>query len=107
MGQNFKIEPAHSMKPGVTVMKDGVIIAAVFRGPEPCGLVLYKKEDGSEISVPFTDEYRFGSLYSVKITSIDPSQWCYRLYCGSTFFVDPCCRSLESVRIGDEMVRAG
>ena len=107
MGQNFKIEPAHSMKPGVTVMKDGVIIAAVFRGPEPCGLVLYKKEDGSEISVPFTDEYRFGSLYSVKITSIDPSQWCYRLYCGSTFFVDPCCRSLETVRIGDETVRAG
>lgn len=107
MGQNIKIEPAHSMKPGVTVMKDGVIISAVFRGPEPCGLVLYSKEDGSEVKILFTDEYRFGSLYSVRITYIDPSKWCYRLFCGSSFFVDPCSRSIETVQAGETAVRAG
>ena len=107
MGQNIKIEPAHSMKPGVTVMKDGVIISAVFRGPEPCGLVLYKKVDGSEVRILFTDEYRFGSLYSARITYIDPYEWCYRLFCGSTFFVDPCSRSIETVQIGETAVRAG
>ena len=107
MGQNIKIEPAYSMKPGVTVMKDGVIISAVFRGPEPCGLVLYRKKDGGEVNILFTDEHRFGSLYSVRISYIDPSEWCYRLFCGSTFFIDPCSRSIESVQIGEETVRAG
>ena len=107
MGHNLKIEPAHSMMPGVTVMKDGVIISAVFRGPEPCGLVLYKKADGSKVSILFTDEYRFGSLYSVRITFLDPSEWCYRLFCGSTFFIDPCSRSIESVQIDGKKVKAG
>ena len=107
MGQNIKIEPAHSMKPGVTVMKDGVIISAVFRGPDPCGLVLYRKKDGSEVKILFTDEYRFGSLYSARITFIDPSEWCYRLFCGSTYFTDPCSTCIETVQIGETTVRAG
>ena len=82
MGQNIKKEPAYSMNPGVTVLQNGVIISAVFRGPEPCGLVLYNRTDGDEIIVNFTDEYRFGSLYCVKISGIDPADWCYRLFTG-------------------------
>ena len=63
MNQNIKIEPAYCMNPGVTVTENGVIVSAVFRGKEPCGLILYSKADKSEITVQFTEEYRFGSLY--------------------------------------------
>ena len=107
MGQNIKKEPAYSMNPGVTVLQNGVIISAVFRGPEPCGLVLYNRTDGDEIIVNFTDEYRFGSLYCVKISGIDPADWCYRLFTGDVYFVDPCCRSLVKLETGEETVSAG
>ena len=107
MSQNIKIEPAHCMNPGVTVTENGVIVSAVFRGKEPCGLILYNRADKSEITVQFTDEHRFGSLYSVQITPIDPEEWCYRLFSGSTFFVDPCCRSIVQIESGGRTIRTG
>ena len=107
MNQNIKIEPAHCMNPGVTVTENGVIVSAVFRGKEPCGLVLYNCADNCEITVQFTDEYRFGSLYSVKIYPLDPSKWYYRLFSGSTFFVDPCCRSIVQIESEGQTIRAG
>ena len=107
MNQNIKIEPANCTNPGVTVTENGVIISAVFRGKEPCGLILYNTADKSEITVQFTDAHRFGSLYSVKITPLDPSKWCYRLFSGSTFFVDPCCRSIVQIESEGRTIRAG
>ena len=107
MGQNIKIEPAHCVNPGVTVTENGVIVSAVFRGKEPCGLILYNRADKSEITVQFTDEHRFGSLYSVQITPIDPDEWCYRLFSGSTFFVDPCCRSIAQIESEGRTIIAG
>ena len=107
MNQNIKIEPAHCSNPGVTVTDNGVIVSAVFRRKEPCGLVLYNTADKSEITVQFTDAHRFGSLYSVKITPLDPAKWCYRLFSGSTFFVDPCCRSIVQIESGGRTIRTG
>ena len=107
MSQNIKIEPAHCVNPGVTVTENGVIVSAVFRGKEPCGLILYNRADKSEITVQFTDEHRFGSLYSVQITPIDPDEWCYRLFSGSTFFVDPCCRSIAQIESEGRTIIAG
>ena len=107
LNQNIKIEPAHCSNPGVTVTDNGVIVSAVFRGKEPCGLVLYNTADKSEITVQFTDAHRFGSLYSVKLTPLDPAKWCYRLFSGSTFFVDPCCRSIVQIESGGRTIRTG
>ena len=107
MGQNIKVEPAHRIYPGVIVTEDGVIVSAVFRRKEPCGLILYSRADATEFSVTLTDEYCFGSLYSVKISGIDPAQWCYRLFSGSTYFVDPCCRSLVQIKSGGRTISAG
>ena len=107
MGQIIKTEPAYCTKPGTAVTENGVIVSAVFRGQEPCGLILYNKKDGRKFTVPFTDEHRFGSLYSVRISPLDPDEWCYRLYSGSTFFVDPCCRSLVKVSTQEGIISAG
>ena len=68
MSQILRTEPAYAGNPGVTVTSDGVIISAVLRGTEPCGLILYNISDGRSVKVPFTDEFRFGSLYSVRIS---------------------------------------
>ena len=100
MSQILRTEPAYAGNPGVTVTSDGVIISAVLRGTEPCGLILYNISDGRSVKVPFTDEFRFGSLYSVRISPLNTSEWGYRLYRGAASFVDPCCRSLIEVPAG-------
>lgn len=101
------IEPAYIQNPGVTVTENGVVVSAVFRGQDPCGLILYHRTEGRKITVPFTDEYRFGSLYSVKLSPVDPDQWCYRLFRGNSSFVDPCCRSLVRLETEDGTISAG
>ena len=111
MSQILKTEPAYAADPGTTVTGDGVIISAVFHGSEPCGVILYHIPDGRSVKVPFSDDFRFGSLYSVKISPLDTSVWCYRLYKGENEFVDPCCRSLVRAealnRAGNESFLAG
>ena len=111
MSQILKTEPAYAADPGTTVTGDGVIISAVFHGSEPCGVILYHIPDGRSVKVPFSDDFRFGSLYSVKISPLDTSAWCYRLYKGENEFVDPCCRSLVRAealnRAGNESFLAG
>lgn len=104
---NIMAEPAYLLNPGVLVADDGVIVAAVFRGAQPCGLVLYRISDGSRIRIPFTDEYRFGSLYCVKIRSLDPAEWGYRFYAGNTTFIDPAARSIITVRDGESDLKVG
>ncbi len=107
MVHDFKVEPAHRMNPGVIVTDDGVIFSVVFRRREPCGFVLYHKKDGTSINVPFTDEHRFGSLYSAKVSPLNPEDWCYRLFSGDDLFTDPCARSLVRTDGGEEEIPAG
>ena len=103
----FNVEPAYAQDPGVTVTEHGVIISAVLRGQDPCGLILYHIPDGTIVRVPFTDNYRFGNLHSVKISPLDSSLWCYRLYRGEISFVDPCCRSLTEIETAGETILTG
>lgn len=111
MDLKLKSEAANYMNPGVVVTDDGVIVSTVFRGNGPCGLILYHISGGNEfdtkINIPFTDAYRFGSLYSVRISPIDPLEWCYRLYSGDVLFTDPCSRSLIELRSDEETFTAG
>ena len=103
----FQTEPAYARNSGVTVTEEGIIVSSIFRGTEPCGLILYHLPDGRSVKVPFSNDYRFGSLYSVKISPLDASEWCYRLYRGGSVFVDPCCRSLVEVEAEEGKILAG
>lgn len=105
--QNIGVEPAYLMNPGVIVTGDGIMISAVFRGSESCGLVLYRISDGSQLRIPFTDKFRFGSLYCAKIRSLVPSEWGYRFYTGSVEFIDPCARSIITVKISGKDTKIG
>ena len=103
----FQTEPAYSSTAGVTVTGEAVVISTVFRGQQSCGIILYEIQSGNSVRIPFTDEYRFGSLYSVKVFPIDTGKWCYRLYRGQTSFVDPCCRSIVEISSEGETILAG
>ena len=100
----FRTEPAYMTSPGVTVTNDGIIFAAVFREALPCGIVLYHVSDGSTVKIPFTNDCRLGSLYSVRVTGLDPALWGYRLYAGERTFLDPSARQLLSVKAGKEEI---
>ena len=104
---NIVAEPAYLLNPGVFVLDDGIMIAAVFRGDESCGLILYRISDGIQVKIPFTDDYRFGSLYCAKIRSLLPSEWGYRFYTGSVEFIDPGARSIITVKSGGKDTRIG
>ncbi len=108
MHNTFRTEPAFALIPGVTVTENGVTIAVIFRDTHPCGILLYPVDGGEPVNIPFTDEYRMGRLYSVKITGIDSQWWGYRLYSDGKSFVDPCARQLITLGEGeDEITVAG
>ena len=97
----FETSPAHTVTPGTTVLHDGVAFSMVFRDCTSCGLILYHLKTKAEITVPFTDEYRYGSLYSVKIKGLDPAQWAYRYYRDDYSFEDPYARELVELTLPD------
>lgn len=93
----FSTSPAHTLQPGASALQDGAVFGAVFHDCKSCGLVLYHLPDQEEFLVPFSDEYRIGSLYSVKITGIKPEEWAYRYYRDDVTFIDPYAHKLMSI----------
>ena len=94
MAQTFTTSPAHTALPGTVISRDGVIFSAVFHDSTSCGLILYNLKDQTEVVVPFTDDCRIGSLYSVKLEGLDTSEWAYRYYRDNYSFEDPYAREL-------------
>ena len=101
MTATFQISPAHTAQPGTSALQDGAVFGAVFHDCERCGLILYHLKDHSQVRVPFTEEMRFGSLYSVRLTGIDPKEWAYRFYRDDYSFVDPHARRLSKIATED------
>lgn len=96
--------PAYTDRPGTRILKDGVVFSSVFRDCAACGLILYHLPDLEEIRIPFTDEYRYGSLYSVKICGLLPAEWGYRYYRDEISFEDPYARELMQVALHGKKV---
>lgn len=99
MTHTLAASPAYTVRPGTMVLPDGIIFSAVFHDCRKCGLLLYHLPDLSVTDVPFTDAYRYGSLYSVKIDGISPSEWGYRYYTDKETFCDPYARELLPVTL--------
>ncbi len=97
MEYKFEVSPAHALVPGVTVTTDGVCFSAIFRSCTDCGIVLYHLPDFEKVTIPFGDNFRFGSLYSMKITGIDSSQWCYRYYRDGVSYIDSYARNIVEI----------
>lgn len=102
MPHAWTASPAYTDHPGTRILKDGVVFSTVFRDCSECGLILYHLPDLEEVRIPFTDEYRYGSLYSVKITGLLPAEWGYLYYRDKVPFEDPYARELLQAQIGGE-----
>ena len=99
MTNSFETVPAYTVRPGTMVLEDGVVFSSVFRDCTRCGLILYHLPDLKELHIAFTDAFRYGSLFSVKIPGLDPKEWAYRYYRDDYTFVDPYARELMDVVI--------
>ncbi len=99
MTHTLAASPAYTIRPGTMVLPDGIIFSAVFHDCRKCGLLLYHLPDLSVTDIPFTDAYRYGSLYSVKIDGITPSEWGYSYYTDKETFCDPYARELLPVTL--------
>ena len=101
MPQSLTTSPAHTVLPGTIVNKDSVVFSAVFRDCTSCGIILYRisgSGPAKKTVIPFTDKYRYGSLYSIRIEHIDPGAYAYRYYRDNFTFVDPYARELVAVK---------
>ncbi len=106
MQNNITAVPAHAVFPGVTVLDGGVIFSVIFRNSSPRGILLFRLSDGACTEIPLTDEHRFGNLYSVRVTGIDPSLWGYLYYLdgpgGRKAFEDPYARGFVTVNAAED-----
>ncbi len=98
MEYKFHISPANALVPGVTVTPDSIYFSAIFRSCKDCGLILYRLPDFKKVTIPFGDDCRFGSLYSVKIIGIDPTKWCYRYYRDEISYTDSYAREFIEIK---------
>ncbi len=99
MAYTLTASPAYTVRPGTMVLPDGIIFSAVFHDCKSCGLHLYHLPDLEQVTIPFTDDYRYGSLYSMKIDNLSPLEWGYRYYTDKETFCDPYARELLPVTI--------
>ena len=92
MPQSFVTSPAHTVLPGTIVYQHSVVFSAVFRDCTSCGIILYRiagSGPARKTVIPFTDKYRYGSLYSIRIDHIAPGAYAYRYYRDNSTFEDP------------------
>jgi len=106
MTNTFHAQAACALTPGVTVFKSSVTFSVVFRGCSECGLILYHLPDLEKTVFPFTDEFRFGSLYSVTLKDFYAKEWCYLYYRDDHTFADPCARGMIDIVTKEGPVRA-
>ena len=81
--------PAHADRPFVRPHGDGVVFSAVLYGEDDLGIQLIHIEDGEAVYIPFTEEYRIGHVYSVRITPFDSGEYVYRYRSGGVWVHDP------------------
>lgn len=93
-GTELKMTPVRGIQPDMTTGKDYAVCSAAFPGCTDCGLILYHLSDGKKTVLPFTDDFRRGSLYSAKISPLDPAEWAYLYYRDGRTMIDPRAREL-------------
>ena len=105
MAYTFTASPAYTVRPGTMIVREGIVFSSVFYNCRTCGLLLYHLPDLEMVCIPLTDEYRYGSLYSVRISDLNPSEWGYRYYRDDLTFCDPYARELiRTKKDGKELV---
>ena len=100
MNKDFKIVKTQNYPLGVYFRHAGLHIAAVHRrtpGDDPAkfGIILYDKKHKNGIRIPFPEEGRVGSVYSMLLEGYQNREFSYLFYCGDRVWQDPYCRKTD------------
>lgn len=72
-----------------------VNLAAVLHGKEECGVILYPRNGGGQIRLPFRKENKIGNIYCMKLSGIRADEYEYNFYVGSEIVTDPYARCIS------------
>jgi len=89
----YKIESRQENRPyplGVTTTEFGyTYFSVVMKNGHDCGIVLYDKRTGKETRIPFSEQNKYGSIYSIAVKDLDINRYSYNFYDGDRVFTDP------------------
>lgn len=74
---------------GVTTEFGYTYFSVVMKKGKDCGIILYDKKNGKETRIPFLEQNKYGSIYSMAIKDLDIHRYAYNFYDGDTVFTDP------------------
>ena len=93
MTQSFKLLPAQPYPLGMYIKGQDLIFSGKFNNESGCGIILYPCSDGvidttKPKIIPLTDQFRHGSLYSVRIVGAYGIYGAYQLMSGGNRYAD-------------------
>lgn len=95
----YKIDCRQRNKPyplGVTTTEFGyTYFSVVMKNGNDCGIVLYDKKTGKETRIPFSEQNKYGSIYSIAVKDLDIRRYSYNFYDGERVFTDPYAKVLH------------
>lgn len=100
VANSYHVVPSSSVVPGVVREPDGIRFTVVIRRgtrmreqKEPC-LILIRTDLQTAVTIPLTEQYRIGDLYSCKVIGLSAGHLAYCYKIGEYYFNDPCASSL-------------
>lgn len=80
---------------GMTVTgKEEMNLAAVMTCRGECGVILYPKQGGAQIRLPFHKENRVGNVYCMKLSGVCADEYEYNFYADKEIITDPYARRI-------------
>lgn len=100
MYKDFRIVKTQIYPLGVYFRHEGLHISGVHRrthadNKAEFGVILYDRRHKDGIRIPFPEENRVGSVYSMMLEGYQNRDFSYLFYCGNRTWQDPCCRKIE------------
>ncbi len=95
----YKVDGRQKNKPyplGVTTTEFGyTYFSVVMKRGHDCGIVLYDGRTGKETKIPFSEQNKYGSIYSIAVKDLNISRYSYNFYDGERVFTDPYAKLLH------------
>ncbi len=99
-----RIKKGYPYPMGVTIMEEGINIAATFHNHKKCGMILYSNDSELEERIAFTQEYRIGNIYCILLEGMQPANYTYLFYCDNEVMVDPYARKITGHEVWGKSV---
>ncbi len=95
----YKIDCRQRNRPyplGVTTTEFGyTYFSVVMKNGNDCGIVLYDRKTGKETRIPFLEQNKYGSIFSIALKDLDIGRFAYNFYDGEQVFTDPYAKMLH------------